>query len=343
MPLANLYNRFVDRNKPETSAESSLVYLPDDEGEMLDTDALVIQPPFASHRQKHMGYIAVVGADPNDLLTNGLLYDQSSPTPLGDDNDLRVVELPMDRRGALGMLYDLEYADLILFVIDTRQKLSSDHLRWFSRMQEFEIPVVVLLDNANTMPKSYMPRLLAAAEQRLHVPVIPVYKNNFPASRELLVKRLIHRSPRLAAMLSLHAPLLRPILVKHLLTGAALTSLGLDPDTANDEELSSLGEAQMRLARQIKAVYGKGARLSRQEYQSLLTTATAVTHYTSRIISGLPTRSRDRRARLANAVSTLLIGYMTMVYHGETPPDIRKEILPHIWRLYRASGQIATL
>lgn len=339
MQLQGIYNRIFDRSKPE-SEFYPLPYL-QEEGEIQDTDALVIQPPYPSQRQKHMGYIALVGSSPGNLLSDGLLYGEADSTRPSSEIELRTVSLPSDSRGAMGVLYELEYADLILFTIGTNQRLSSEHIRWLSRMQELGVPLVVLIDNADTISKKVLPQLLIAVHDRLHFPVVPIYKNDYPKTRTDLIKTLFQVSPRLAAMLSLHAPLLRPILVERLLTGAAQTSLDLDTTSSKDEELSPLGEAQLRLARQIKAVYGRGARLSRQEYQSLLGMATAITHYTNDLVEHLPTRSKERRARLANAVSTLLVGYMTMMYHGETPPEIRTQILPHIWRLYRASGQIA--
>lgn len=340
MQLQNLYQRFFDRPKLDPEPTSPLPYLPDD-GDVLDTDALVIQPPFSSKRQKHMGYIAVVGSAPESLLSSGLLYGTPSFSQSSGDGDLRAVELPSDTRGAMGVLYDLEYADLILFVIDLQHRVSSEQLRWMARMRELDIPLLILLESSETNKKQIMPRLLKALEERLHVPVVPIYKHDYPETRNILVQKLYRQSPRLAAILSLHAPLLRSILVEHMLNTAAFTSLDLNGEVLDDEDLSPLGEAQLRLARQIKAVFGKGTRLTRQEYETLLPMATAVTHYTSSLANSLPTRNRERRVRLANAVSTLLIGYMTMVYHGETPPDIRKEILPHIWRLYRASGQMA--
>lgn len=338
MQLQDLYRRVFDRSKPDPELPPTLPYLPDDE-DALDTDALVIQPPFSAKRQKHMGYIAVVGSAPARLLSSGLLY--GLPTPSTGDGELRAVDLPSDTRGALGVLYDLEYADLILFVIDTHHRISSEQLRWMARMRELDIPLIILLESPEGARKPVLPRLLAALEERLHVPVVPVYHHDYAVTRTVLIQKLFHLSPRLAAMLSLHAPLLRPILVEHLLNTAAYTSLDLHAGAADDEELSPLGEAQLRLARQLKAVFGRGARLSRQEYEMLLPMATAVTHYTNNLLKSVPTRNHERRTRLANAVSTLLIGYMTMIFHGETPPDIRKEILPHIWRLYRASGQMA--
>ena len=338
MQFQGMVNRLFERSKPEPQAPE-LPYL-EEEGEIQDTDALVIQPPYSSKRQKHMGYIALVGASPGNLLADGLLYGQSTAPVPDSEIELRTVQLPVDTRGAMGVLYELEYADLILFTLGTKQRLSSEHIRWLSRMRELGVPMIVLIDNAETIQKKALPQLILAVQDRLHVPVVPIYRNDYQATREKLMKVVFRLSPRLAAMLSLHAPVLRPVLVEQLLTNAAFTSLDLDVNATKDEELSAIGEAQLRLARQIKAVYGRGARLSRQEYQNLLGMATAVTHYTNNLVNHLPTRNKERRTRVANAVSTLLVGYLTMIYHGETPPEVRTQILPHVWRLYRASGQI---
>lgn len=337
MQLQNLYQRLFDRPKPAEDV-SLLPRLPDDDG-IQDTDALIIQPPYAEKRQKHMGYIALVGTTPGNLLKDGLLNNSTHASV--EDAELRTIELPTDTRSAMGLLYELEYADLILFVLDTRQRLSSEHLRWLSRMQELRVPLVLLINNADQIKKHVLPGLIKTLEQRLNFPVVPIYSNDHPTTRQQLVHTIFRISPRLAAMLSLQSPPLRPILVEYLLTGAAFTSLGLNPEIHKDEDLSPLAEAQVRLTRQIKSVYGKGTRLSREEYQGMLTMATAVTHYTCNLVNSLPGRNRERRARLANAVSTLLVGYITMVYHGEMPPEIRSQVLPQIWRLYRASGQMA--
>ncbi|MEL6528202.1 MAG: hypothetical protein AAFQ07_21075, partial [Chloroflexota bacterium] len=53
----------------------------------------------------------------------------------------------------------------------------------------------------------------------------------------------------------------------------------------------------------------------------------------------LPVFNSQRRARLTNAVGTLLVGYATKMHLGEHAPALGKDLLPQIWRLYRASKQ----
>jgi hypothetical protein len=336
MQLQDLYQRVVDR--PGRATLHGLPEILDDHFQ--DTEALIIKPPFARQPEKHAGYIALVGNDPESVLDKGLLFNPDSLPSSG--SEVRTLELPTDPQQAMNVLLQLEYADLILFVLDTNERLSSHHLHWLMRMEILKVPIVLLVNNAERVHKRLLPRLLQTLDDRLKIPAVPVYTNEPEHTRALLVETLFAKAPRLAAMASLQFPVLRPVLVQHLLTSAAQHSLGLDAQASTDHDLSQLSKAQVRLAQQIKAVYGKGTKLSAHEYENIRTMAATATHYATTLTRTLPARNPARRARVVNAVSTLILGYLALVSHGETPPDIRTQVLPEIWRLYRASGQMAS-
>lgn len=336
MSLQSLYQRFVNRKNGVAVTEVPVEFAEP------DVETMMMRPPYEAPPQKHSGYIAMVGFTPGDLLTDGLLREsRPDAITIANNTAIRSVDLPTNTDHGIQLPYELEYADLILYVLDTRREMSSNHMRWLARIQGLNVPMVVLLNGADDIHRRTLPRLVTAIEQRLNQPVIPVHESDQQMSREQLVTAVYHKSPRLAAMLSIHSPLLRPILAEQLMSSTALTSMELDYLPGVDAQESPLADAQVRLIRQINAVYGKGSRLSLKEYKALNAVVGTVTHYTTNIVGNLPLVEDERRDRLSFAVSTLLVGYIAMVYHGETPPEIRKQVLPQIWRLYRASGQMA--
>lgn len=338
MQLPNLVQQVMDRSGLKSKPElHGLPEILDDNYQ--DTEALIFTPRFTEPHEQPSRYIALVGKGANGILSSGLLSD--GHTPSGDKSAVRALELTDNPQRAMGLLMEMEHADVILFVLDVQERLTSGHLRWLAQMEVLKVPRVLLINGAERVKAQVLSRMLKTIQERLRLPAVPVYADDPDQTRTLLVETLIHLSPRLAAGVCLYSPALRPVLVHHLLNQAAHNSMELNAQNGTDAELSPLAKAQLQLVQQLKAVYGKGERLTAQEYHSMLTMATTATHYASHLISTLPTRDPRRRARVANAVSTLLLGYLVMVFHGETPPDIRQQVLPQIWRLYRASGQIA--
>lgn len=332
--VQHVFDRTGLRSKPELHGLPEIL-----DDNFQDTEALIVTPRFTEQSPQSRGYIALVGTGAHNLLGSGRLFDVN--VSQGDKTHVRALELSDNPQRAMGLLMELEHAEIILFVLNVQERLTSSHLRWLAQMEVLKVPRVLLISGAEAVKPQVLSRTLKTIQERLRLPAVPVYADNPDQTRTLLIETLINLSPRLAAGVSLYSPALRPALVHHFLNDAAHSSLNLEAVASTGEELSPLAKAQIRLVQQLKAVYGKGERLSAQEYQSMLAMATTATHYASHLISTLPTRDPKRRTRAANAVSTLLLGYLVMVYHGETPPDIRQEVLPQIWRLYRASGQSA--
>lgn len=338
MQVPSLVQQVLDRAgfgiKPELSGLPEIL-----DDNFQDTEALIITHPFTQQREPQNGYIALVGRSASNLLKSGVLF--AADPRSGEKTDVRALELPDNPHAAMGMLMEMEHADLILFVLDIQERLCSNHLRWLARMEILKVPRVLLVNRAENVKPQVVLQMREVLQERLRLPTVPVYADNPDQTRTGLIETLFEISPRLAAVASLQSPSLRPFLVHHLLHNAAHNSLALNTQVNGDGDMSPLSKAQVRLVQQLKVVYGKGGQLSSQEYHSMSTMATTAMHYASHLIRTLPTRDPARRERVANAVSTLLLGYLVIVFHGETPPDIRKQVLPQIWRLYRASGQMA--
>lgn len=341
MSLQSFVNRFMKQDPPPADAAPIVNFggMQDYEMDTVVSKSGVVRQP---QHQRHAGFVAIIGVSPGTLLADGLLAQRNpdDTVTLGSDA-LRAFDLPTNSHAVMSLLYNLEYADLILYTLNIHQGLGADHLRWINRLQGRRTPLVIILNGVNRTNQKHLHSIMQMIELRINAPVVPVHTDDHEKSRQSLVEVIYRISPRLAAIMSIHSPLLRPVLAEHMLNKSIHTSMSLDGDTASDEDLSALAEEQVRLIRQIAAVYGRGTRLSRREYTGLVSMVEAVTGYSSELVSTLPAVKEERRTRLANAISTLMVGYITMIYHGETPPEIRSELLPRIWRLYRATGQMA--
>ena len=223
MQLQSLYHRVFDRTRNQASVHGLPEILDDN---FQDTEALIIRPPFVEQPETQRDFIALVGSDPKVVLEKGILFNPGDRPP--SRTELRAIELPTDAQRAMNVLLQLEHAEMILFVLEAHERLSSHHLHWLMRIEILKVPVVLLVNGAEQVHKRLLSQTLNTLKTRLNLPVVPVFASEPEQTRVLLVETLLDLSTRLAANMSLQLPVLRPIVVQHLLTSAAQKSMALD-------------------------------------------------------------------------------------------------------------------
>jgi len=187
---------------------------------------------------------------------------------------------------------------------------------------------VVLLPRAK--PKRRSQEKINEFSQYVGLPIVPVIASDLDTARQEFLLTAMRIAPATGLALAAHIPHFRFPLMRNLLDTATEESLYAGPGT----EITAV---QMSLVHQICAAYGHNGHQFESHKAALKTLMTTTAHYTTRLVVRFPIRDRARRARLTNAMSTLFIGYATAIYLGATPPSFRKELLPQVWRLYRAS------
>lgn len=260
----------------------------------------------------------MVGLEENDTITSVLL-DGSQPSPL-----LKEIRLPNNPRIANHELYEIDGMDMIMMV--SCKTLKRDTVRWLRRLKYMQIPMLVLI---------YQPEKKPAREQKYQkfaqetgVPIVLFESDNLQESRQKLLDATMEVAPSMAVALAANIDPFRPLLVDAILQDSIKLSL---------IDNAPLHEIQSSLTHQISVAYGAGGYELKQAQSGLQAMMSTINNYTQSFVNRFFIRSAERRARFEQAVSTMLIGYATTVYHRETPPSLRKVILPAIWRLYRES------
>ena len=233
--------------------------------------------------------------------------------------------LPRNPRIAGDELYQLDGMDYIVMLSDKDKRINKDMVRWLNRLKHLDIPMIVLLPF--TAIKRRERQQLDLFTQRIGIPVVSVAGENVKEARQHLMMSTMQFMPAMSLALAAHLPSFRDPLVHTLLQDATQDSL-----LANDTY-----DVQINLVRQICAAYSFNAHQFEQQQATMETLIKATSHYTHKLVNRLPLRNEDRRSRFSNALSTLFVGYATAMHLGATAPSVRKDLIPRIWRLYRAS------
>ena len=240
------------------------------------------------------------------------------------------VILPHNPRIAGDELYELDGMDMIVVVSAQERHISRDFVRWLRLLKQLGVPMLVLLPFS---PQKHSEReTIQRFSQHVGLPVITMTPDNPEPSRQQFVMTTMQIAPATGLALAAKMPDLRSPLMQTLLETATTKSLHADSQEA-------IADVRQQLVHQICAAYDHNGHQYETSKPALDALAKTATHYTHNFIQWLPLRDDLRRVRLTHALSTLLTGYATAVYLGATPPSLRRDLLPHLWRLYRASAQ----
>lgn len=237
------------------------------------------------------------------------------------------VTLPLNPRIATHELYEFDSADLIMIVAGTG--LNRAIVRWLRRLQPMGVPILILTQQ---MPQQPVQRQkIAQFSQRTGVPIVPITSDKVEESLHSLIVSMLDVAPAMAAVMAGKLDAFRPLYVSQVLQSSTQASLKTD---ANAQ-----WGLQMQLVRQLSVAYGCSGKTLKLAQPGLETMMKLVTSYTPIFAKRFPIADPERRQRFNDALTTLFIGYATLVYYGAPAPALRKDLMPKIWRLYRASRQ----
>lgn len=252
------------------------------------------------------------------------------PAVLGDAtrSDLvHCIRLPRNPRIADNELYELDGMDYIVMLTTSQQRITKYMVRWLKRLKHMNIPMLVLL--TYEVKKRREQHQIDVFSKRIAVPFISVVEEDTEMAREKFVSQTLEHMPAISLALAASAPTFRLPLMENLLANATADSMLVD----NPESI------QTDLVRQICAAFGLTEREVEKNRVALDTMVKSTEPVAKSLVRLFPIFSDQRRARLTNAVSTLLVGHATKMHLGASAPSLGKDLLPQIWRLYRASKQ----
>lgn len=278
------------------------------------------------------GRIAIVGlpdVKKNDVLNSLWGWDavSESAETIRNFGLFTLIDLPLDPFDVSSVLYRLENADLILYVLDGKQGLTPDGFNWIARLRSLEATLLVVLTQADKLPKEKLPLGIKLLEERLARPVLPLCTNTDDIQAKL-VPAMLKVCPDLAVALANEVPALRSHVARHIVLQSVVGCMtaGLDTGLANDP--TAYMGVQMRMMRQISAVYGYKGRERYHErvgFSLLLRWA---------LRFGLPITARLKwleawmRLGVISAGITLAIGYAAILAYGGYLPRWLQRFTP---------------
>lgn len=249
-----------------------------------------------------------------------------------------LIDLPLDPYDAAGVLYRLENAELILYVLDGREGLTAECFNWITRLRSIEATLLIILNHTDEMPKETLPQCIKQLEERLARPVLPLSANSRDDVQEKLIPAVLKVCPDLAVPLANEIPALRTQVARHLVLQSVIGCMttSLDAGMANDQT-AYIG-VQMRMVRQIAAIYGYKSRERYRERIGLSLLLRWLMRY------GIPMTARLKRLEawmrpgIISAGSTLVIGYLAILAYGGYLPHWLQRFAPIVGGQYGTNG-----
>lgn len=236
-----------------------------------------------------------------------------------------LIDLPLDPYDAASVLYHLENADLILYLLDGGKELTAECFNWIARLRSVEATLMVILTHADEMPKEMLPQCVKELEARLARPVLPLSATSRDDIQEKLIPVILKVCPHLAVSLANEIPALRAQVARHIVLQGVIDCMtaGSDMGIANDSV--AYMNVQLRMIRQIAAVYGYKHREHFGERSRVSQLLCWVMHFVPPTTAQLKKleawlQGDQRLHGIVSAGTTLVIGYLAILaYSGHLP------------------------
>ncbi|HJX37859.1 MAG TPA: GTP-binding protein [Anaerolineae bacterium] len=148
-------------------------------------------------------------------------------------------------------------ADLAVLVFDGAAGLRSEDHELYQRLRAEKIPLVVTLNKIDLIGKD-LPLVVADAQGKLGVSVVPISARKGTNVATMLLPRIVEMRPALAVALGRELPFYRRRMTRSVIRSASTLNflIGMEPIPLLDIPL--LLASQVRLTLRIAAIYGEG-------------------------------------------------------------------------------------
>jgi len=246
---------------------------------------------------------------------------------------LTLIDLPLDPYDAAGVLYRLEQTDLIIFMLDGERGLDPDSFNWIARLRGLNAAMLIVLNKADRIPADKLQQAVEYLEARIARPVIPLKAVNPDDVRDGLLVAALKMCPDLAVPLATEITGLRPIVALHTVTQAAMTSLSLSLEMSSLPDSGLLIGLQLRLIREIAAIYGYKERAGLRQRIGLSVMLRSTLNFALAQSARLSQLDQRIGKGAISVLTTFLIGRAAMVVYGAQLPRWIMRFTPQSWRM----------
>jgi Fe2+ transport system protein B len=150
-----------------------------------------------------------------------------------------LIDLPHDDYDAAGVLYRLEHADLIIYLLDGDVK--PDDFAWIARLRALNATLLVVLNKIDSWHPDNVAERVAKLQEGLARPVLALSAQNSADVHQRLLPMMLKLCPQLAVPLASELPALRHAVAAHLIRQTTLASLLLCAERRQDARRSFSG------------------------------------------------------------------------------------------------------
>lgn len=295
------------------------------------------------------GKIAIVGlphAGKRTLCNSLWGWDVFSPQgddpvagdPVRNFGLFSLVDLPTNPFESENILFRLNGVELVVYVLSGESDICQDSFNWISRLRSIEATLLVVLNKADRLGAERVGTVVADLEEKLARKVIPLSAQNKLAVREEFLPVLLKTCPQLAVPLAAEVASLRRKVARKLIWQSMMMGSLANHGSMPLIEASALIGVQLRLVRQIGALYGHKTP-NDPLLQMALTTAMGLfqKRYADNLTQALNMNDRAMAA-LCGAFSTWVIGRLAIAYYEAALPEWLERI-PGVRKAYDVNSE----
>lgn len=209
----------------------------------------------------------------------------------------------------------IELAVLILTGDPAHEQL---YFEWLAQLKNTAIKVMVVCNlSAYRINKARFEEL----QRKMGIGALALHVDDPQAVHERFLGGLMRVCPSVSVALAREIGKLRHRVAQQLIARGALTSVALTLEQTTVDDHAMLVDLQLRLVTRIATVYGCKQQAGYERF--LLTTLLrAFTRFLLRVYVHLPKSPARFGPSSVNFITTIVIGYGAMMYHGMTVQDL---------------------
>lgn len=254
----------------------------------------------------------------NSLWGWDAIREADSQTPVRSLGLFTLVELTAHPQEAHTMLMQLGNVELVVMLITGDPACEQVYFEWLAQLKNSRMKVMVVCNlSAYRINKARFDDLL----QKFGVDALALNVDDPQAVHERFLQGLLKVCPSVSVALAREISKLRHRVAQQLIIRGALTSVALTLEQTRIDDHSMLVDLQLRLVTRIATVYGCQQQAGYERF--LLTTVLrAITRFVLGVYVHLPKSPARFGSSAINVITTMVIGYGAMMYHGMTVQDL---------------------
>lgn len=291
------------------------------------------------------GRIAIVGLpDAGKETLYNYLYGWKAVHPNDEDTRelgmITLLDLPTDPYDVAGIVYRLESTELILFVMDSARGLDAEVFNWITRLRTLDATFLVILNRTNRVEEEALDTLISRIENRVARPILPLQGQDKHEVRNQLLGTLLSMCPQLAVPLATEIPSLRSNVARHTVSQYAMTAMSLSLDSYTSlEDPSALIGLQLRMIKELTKIFGYHNTGGFRQRLGLSIVMRSVFKHSLIFVSRFSTMNGWIGAGLVNAMTTLIVGHIMILFYGTQLPRWMVRFTPQAWKVQQSNGQ----